>query len=113
MKRTFRYHLTRLWFPLLSLLLVAYFGYHLVEGEHGLRARQVLEKQLSTAQAILSEKTAAKEALEHRVDLMRSDHLDPDLLEERVRVMLNHADPDEVVVIYDMDDEGPGAVSQQ
>ena len=112
MKRTFRYHLSRVWFPVLSFLFVIYFAYHLVEGEHGLRAWHMLEKQLATSTQILNEKTVTKEALEHRVDLLRSEHLDPDLLEERVRVMLNHADPDEVVVIYDNEDEPSPSRSQ-
>ena len=36
--------------------------------------------------------------LAHRVALMRSDGLDPDLLDERVRDVLNLAHPDDLVI---------------
>jgi cell division protein FtsB len=37
--------------------------------------------------------------LERRASLLRPDHLDPDMLEERARTILNFARPDEIVVI--------------
>ncbi len=41
-----------------------------------------------------------QEILERRVQLLRPDSLDPDMLEERARKVLNFAKKDEVV-IYD------------
>jgi cell division protein FtsB len=36
---------------------------------------------------------------EHRVSLLRSDRIDPDMLDERVRAMLDYVDPKEIVML--------------
>jgi len=108
MKRPLRYHLTRLWFPVGAILVLFYFLYHLVEGDHGWRAWQVLQRQLTMAEEVLEDRQEQKEILEHRVGLLKADHLDPDLLEERVRAMLNHASPQEIIVLYDQGEEEGG-----
>ena len=51
--------------------------------------------------AVLNEQ---KTQLEHRVGLLRPNSLDPDLLEERARVVLNYARDDEMLVLL------PGAL---
>ena len=45
--------------------------------------------------------------LENRVRLLRSDSLDPDLLEERARVVLNYALKEDRIVFIDVDAAGP------
>jgi cell division protein FtsB len=43
--------------------------------------------------------TAERKEWEHRVSLLRSDKLDPDLLDERARMMLNYAHPRDLVLM--------------
>ena len=85
--------------PVLGLCMVGYFAYHTIEGERGLFAYVKLTAQLAEARAQLDELVAERKTLERRVGLLRSDNLDPDLLEERARIMLNLARPNEIVVV--------------
>jgi cell division protein FtsB len=79
-------------------VLVAYFGYHAVQGEHGLLARNELSAQVQQAEARLDELRSERERLEARVDLLSPDAVDRDMLDERARAMLNYAHPDDVVI---------------
>ena len=85
--------------PLLALILAGYFAYHLVAGERGLLAWLRLNRELQTANSELARLQADHAALENRVATMRPEHIDPDLLDEQVRRMLDVAAPDETVII--------------
>lgn len=100
MKRPLKYHISRLWLPVLILLILLYFVYHFIEGEHGYLAWKKLGKELADSEKILQEKTAVKAEWENRVSLLNSTHLDPDLLEEQARKMLNQAKENEVILLY-------------
>lgn len=80
---------------------VGYFAYHAVQGERGILAYMHLQQELEQAKAVQGELDAQRAELEHRVELLRPDHLDPDMLEERAREVLNFAREDEVVVLLD------------
>lgn len=86
--------------PAFGACLVVYFAYHAVQGDHGILARTHLRAELAEAEATLSGLRAERQVLEHRAGLLSPDRIDPDLLEERVRVMLNYAHPDEVIYFY-------------
>ncbi|MGH6933344.1 MAG: FtsB family cell division protein [Dongiaceae bacterium] len=58
-----------------------------------------LSHQLDESQAALAELTDERRAVEHRVTLLRPESLDPDMLEERARVMLNFGEPDDRLII--------------
>ena len=49
--------------------------------------------------------TERRKALQHRVKLLSPGSLDPDMLEERARFMLNYGFPDDAVILTD---EPPG-----
>lgn len=85
--------------PALVAALIGYFGYHAVQGERGLIAWLRIVQQIERTHATLDETRAEREALERRVTLLRPESLDPDLLEERARIMLNLARPDEVIIL--------------
>jgi cell division protein FtsB len=85
--------------PVLGMALTGYFAYHLVEGERGLRAWVRLTQQLHAAKDNLAAVTGERAALEYRVSHMRSEHVDPDLLDQQVRKTLNLAAPDEIVIM--------------
>jgi cell division protein FtsB len=84
--------------PILGISLVAYFAYHLVQGDRGLIAMLGL-MQVKTAQATLDASEAERLPLANRVALLRNDHLDRDMLDERVRTVLNAADSREIIVM--------------
>lgn len=85
--------------PVLGLALIGYFAYHLVEGERGLRAWLRVTQELRGARDSLAAVTAERAALEHRVSHMRSERVDPDLLDTQVRRSLDVAAPDEIVIM--------------
>ncbi len=84
--------------PAICLMAIAYFGYHLVEGDRGLRAYGRLQAEIADTQAVLDEVVGQRKKLERRVNLMRADSLDADMLEEEARLVLGQARHDEFVV---------------
>jgi len=84
--------------PVLGFCVVGYFVYHSVEGERGLTAYVRLTERLTDARAQLDEVQTERQALERRVKLLRTDNLDPDMLDERARTILNYSRPDEIII---------------
>jgi cell division protein FtsB len=84
--------------PFLAIALIIYFGFNLVQGDHGLRAWLRREHEVKAAQARLDATAAELAAIRHRTDLLMGNHLDPDLLDERARAALNVVGPDEIVI---------------
>jgi cell division protein FtsB len=85
--------------PVLGISLAAYFAYHLVEGERGLIAWHRLSQQLKEAKTTQAEVRADRNALDRRVGLLRPEHLDRDMLDERARETLNLAGPNDIVIL--------------
>jgi cell division protein FtsB len=98
-RQAIRRFLARILGPMLGCLAVAYFTYHLVNGERSLLAWRHMDVEISEAETRLVNLRHEREVLERRASLLRPDHLDPDMLEERARTILNFARPDEIVVI--------------
>jgi cell division protein FtsB len=84
--------------PGLSVGAIIYFGYHAVHGERGLVRAAQLAQELERAKVAAQEVAAERERWTARVQLLRSDSLDPDLLDERARFVLGLTAPDEVVL---------------
>ncbi len=87
--------------PLFGCLLVAYFVYHAIHGDRGALAWRELDRRIAEAEAERDATRAAREALERRVALLRPDSLDPDMMEEQGRRLLNFAHPDDLVIPLD------------
>lgn len=85
--------------PFLGACAVVYFAYHTVQGDRGLLAWWRLRHEISEAQTTLDRVQGQRDAMERRAGLLRPDSLDPDMLEERARVMLDAGRDDEVVVL--------------
>ena len=84
--------------PLIALLIMIYFGYHIVQGERGLFSWMRLRQKIAESEHHLSVIQSEKETLERQVYLLRPDSLDQDMLEERARKILNWGHPGEVVI---------------
>lgn len=93
--------------PVLGFCVVGYFAYHSLEGERGLFAFVRLTEQIREARAHLDELQAERQALDRRVSLLRPEHLDRDMLEERARLLLNYTRPDEIVILDRAPDMAP------
>jgi cell division protein FtsB len=85
--------------PAIGIALTGYFAYHLVEGDRGLKAWFRLNREIRTATANLEAVRVRRAALDLKVSNLRPDHVDPDLLDERIRATLNLVSPDDVVIM--------------
>jgi len=85
--------------PVLGIALTGYFAYHLVEGDRGLIAWLQLTREIRAENAKLEAVRAQRQALDLKISNLKPDHLDPDLLDERVRATLNLVAPGETVIM--------------
>lgn len=85
--------------PLLGLSAIAYFAYHTIEGDRGLLAWWQLNRDIRVAEATLTDLQQERDTLDQRSRLLRPDHLDPDMLDERARAMANQGHEDELVIL--------------
>ena len=77
---------------------IAYFGLNAYSGNRGLRAKQELEEQIAQLNDELAGLRAERATWERRVLLLRPGSIDPDMLDERARTLLNYADPRELTL---------------
>lgn len=95
--------------PLLGFCLLSYFVYHAIQGDRGIIAWLSLKQQLRLAEADAGEIAEERAVLENLVARLSPASLDPDLLEERGRLMLNLAEQDEVVIMLDRSQVAPAS----
>jgi cell division protein FtsB len=84
--------LTVLGLYVFAALFIGYFAANAFTGNHGLRAQQDLEQQLAVMKSELIELKAERAHWERRVSLLRTDRIDPDMLDERVRALIGYVD---------------------
>lgn len=77
--------------------LITYFGINAYTGKYGLNARQELDQEIVLLTTELARLKAERAAAEKRVSLLRSDRVDPDMLDERARFQLDYANPRDLI----------------
>jgi cell division protein FtsB len=95
-----RLRLRRAIFPVVGLLVIGYFAYHVFEGDRGIRAWNRLNQEIAAAKAERNEAQNKSNSWTRRVNSLRRGTIDEDMLDERARVMLNYARKDEIVILY-------------
>jgi cell division protein FtsB len=85
--------------PILSAVVLAYVGYHTVQGDRGIGAWVRLSQQIDQTRAELATLRDERETLERQVALLRPENLDRDMLDERARLVLGLARPDELIFL--------------
>lgn len=90
---------TALCLYVLASLMIGYFGVNAYTGSRGINARKDLDAQMAELTAELAVAKAEREVWQRRVALLRSEKLDPDLLDERARALLNYVDRRDLVMI--------------
>ena len=91
--------LTALGLYTFAALFIGYFGVNAFTGAHGLRAQADLDKQLTRMEGELVHLKGERAVWERRVALLRSDNIDPDMLDERARALVGYADPRDVILL--------------
>ena len=84
--------------PSIAICTIAYFAYHMLQGERGLLAWQAMNSKVMHTQIELAALQKEHDRLENRVSLLRDDNLCPDLLNERAKVVLGCIHPNEYMV---------------
>jgi cell division protein FtsB len=84
--------------PVIFATVFGYFGYHLVNGDRGLLAMVHLQRETEVAHQNLAEAETTRKIWERRVSELRNQSLDPDMIDERARILLNYARKDDLIV---------------
>jgi cell division protein FtsB len=79
--------------------IVGYFGVNAYTGKYGLNARQELDQEIIALTSELARLKQERAEGEKRVSLLRSDRVDPDMLDERARFQLDYVNPHDLVRI--------------
>ena len=98
-RRKLRVFLTTLVLYTGCALIVGYFGVNAFTGNHGLRAKQDLDQQFDALSKELKHLKGERAEWQHRVKLLKSESIDPDMLDERARVVLNYLDPRDLTLM--------------
>lgn len=80
---------------------VTYFGQQAYVGAHGLVASKQMQEEIAKLDARLAEVKAERASVEHRIDLLSAERLDPDLLDEQARSDLGWLSPADRVLQND------------
>ncbi|NKB21939.1 MAG: septum formation initiator family protein [Alphaproteobacteria bacterium] len=83
---------------ILGALIFAYFVMHAVQGDRGLLAWLQIRQQIASADIDYSASKLQRAGWERRVVLLRSDAMNRDMLDERVRVVTGFLKNDEILV---------------
>ena len=97
--------------PVIGMTVVVYFAYHAVQGDRGLLALGKLRGEVNTLQAQVLDVRNERFELQNKAHMLRPETLDPDLLEERARVLLGFGKPDEWIVIIHPQDNSISALA--
>jgi len=97
-RKRLRSILTALGLYLGAMLFIGYFGVNAYTGDHGLKAKQDLDAEIAELSAELAELKQARAQWERRLTLLRAQSLDPDMLDERARILLGYVHPHDMVM---------------
>ena len=90
---------TTLGLYLMAALLIGYFGVNAFSGNRGLKAKEDLDQQIASLTTELDRLQHERTQWERRVALLKSDKLDPDMLDEQARALLDYVDPKELTLM--------------
>ena len=99
-----RRFLNQLIVPVVGVCLVSYFAYYMIDGPRGLKAMTRLQGDIAVSEAKLDVLQTQRRDLEARVSKLRPGSIDPDLLDERARTVLNFAKPTDLIIRTDRAD---------
>lgn len=98
MLREIRYRLRGLVVPVIFMALTYYFGWNAVHGKSGLQAQVVQRAALLTQQQTADQIHNNMVLWQTRVASLSNQAVEPDMLNEEAREVLNLADPNDLVV---------------
>ena len=106
-RRRLRSILTTLGLYVMAALLIGYFGVNAFSGNRGLKAKEDIDHQIGSLSADLSRLQHERTQWERRVALLRSDKLDPDMLDERARALLDDVEANDLTLVLPRRPDAP------
>src|ERR1700677_3086572 len=100
-RKRLRSILSALGLYVLATLLVVYVGVNAFSGNHGLKAKQDIDLQIASMSAELEKVRLERMQLERRIALLKARRLDPDMLDERARALLDYAHPHDLTLMFE------------
>jgi cell division protein FtsB len=100
-RKRLRSIVTALGLYVIAALLIGYFGVNAINGNRGLKAKQDIDRQIAELSAELELLHGDRVEWQRRVALLKSNGLDPDMLDERARALLDYAHPKELTFMLD------------
>ena len=85
--------------PTIALAFSGYFAWHGWHGSFGIEARRQLAVDAARLEGDLDRLHAERRAIERRVNLLRAQSLESDMLDERAREILGFANGNEVAIV--------------
>jgi cell division protein FtsB len=110
-RKRLRSVLTALGLYVMAALLIGYFGVNAFSGNHGLKAQQDLDQQIVTLSGERDRLKLERAQWERRVALLKADNLDPDMLDESTRLLLDYSAPNELTMMFAWQSGKPAAAS--
>lgn len=98
-RRRLKSALTVIGLYMMAGLMIGYFWFHAYSGNRGLRAKQDIDAQMAELSAELGRLKRERAHWDKKVALLRSDKIDPDMLDERARALLNFVHPNDMVLL--------------
>jgi cell division protein FtsB len=99
-RKRLRSILTTLGLYVMAALLIGYFGVNAYSGNHGLKAKEDLDQQIGTLSADLDSLKRERAQWERRVALLQPDRLDPDMLDQQARALLDYVAPNDLILMF-------------
>lgn len=99
-RKRLRTILTALGLYALAALLIGYFGVNAFSGNRGLKAQQDIDRQMAVLSTELERLKHEHAQWRRRIALLKSDDLDPDMLDERARALLDYVEPNDVTMMF-------------
>ena len=82
-------------------LVVCFFMYSAYHGSRGIMAKRDYKLKISNLQSQLDALKTEHNRWQVRVNLVQPTSFDPDIVEERARLILNNAHKNDVIILFD------------
>ena len=81
--------------------MIGYFGVNAYSGDRGLKAKEDIDRQTTALTADLDRLQHEHALWQRRIALLKSQDIDPDMLDEQARILLDYADPRDLTMMLD------------
>jgi cell division protein FtsB len=99
-RKRLRSFLSALGLYVMAALLIGYFGVNAYSGDRGLKAKEDIDRQITALSSELDHLKVEHAQWERRVALLRSSKLDPDMLDQQARALLDYVGPNDLTLMY-------------